>query len=91
MPPPPGLPPEAVTVGVSLRAGCVQVTNAEGQVFFAEARPPELAQDASPASYLQAALNKLRNHWKKRFDEAAPALAKYFATKVARRSDSAPS
>jgi SPP1 gp7 family putative phage head morphogenesis protein len=53
------------------------------------ATPPELAQDASPAATLRAAMNKLSRYWQKRFDDAAPELAKWFSENAMRRSDGA--
>jgi SPP1 gp7 family putative phage head morphogenesis protein len=53
------------------------------------ATPPELAQDASPAATLRAAMGKLSRHWQKRFDQAAPELAKWFSENAMRRSDGA--
>lgn len=53
------------------------------------ANEPEMAQDASPASALRTAMSKLSRRWQKRFDDAAPDLAKYFATHAVDRSDSA--
>src|ERR1700677_4348585 len=49
--------------------------------------PPEMAQDASPASDLQDEIKKLSARWQSRFDEAAEALASYFAKAAANRSD----
>lgn len=63
--------------------------------------PPEMAQDAppdasggsaiprrqSPARSLQDVVRRLTRRWQDRFDEAAPELAKYFATAVTDRSD----
>ena len=53
------------------------------------AKPPEMAQDKSPAATLNEAMDKLRKRWEKRFDEAAPRLAKWFALSVMQRSDRA--
>jgi uncharacterized protein with gpF-like domain len=53
------------------------------------AKPPEMAQDKSPAATLQEAIEKLRRRWERRFDEAAPRLAKWFALSVMQRSDRA--
>jgi SPP1 gp7 family putative phage head morphogenesis protein len=44
-----------------------------------KANKPEMAQDASPAMTLRQAMNRLSKYWQKRFDEAGPELAKYFA------------
>lgn len=49
--------------------------------------PPVMAQDATPAKELQDAVNKLSRQWQRRFDEAAPLLARYFSTAVMNRSD----
>lgn len=54
-----------------------------------KANPPEMAQDRSPAATLNEAMDKLRRRWEKRFDEAAPRLAKWFALSVMQRSDRA--
>lgn len=54
-----------------------------------KARPPEMAQDESPAATMNAAMRKLRTRWERNFDEAAPRLAKWFATAVLNRSDRA--
>lgn len=51
------------------------------------ANAPEIAQDASPASLLQQVIRRLMRKWQKKFDEAAPELARYFATAVHRRTD----
>jgi len=48
---------------------------------------PVLAQDASPAHALSAAIRKLVRRWQKRFNAAAPQLARYFATDIMQRSD----
>lgn len=53
------------------------------------ANPPEMATDESPAKALQAEMAGLGDRWTKRFDEAAPEMAKYFATKAADRADGA--
>jgi SPP1 gp7 family putative phage head morphogenesis protein len=49
--------------------------------------PPRLAADATPAAELRAELRKLGSRWERRFNEAAPKLAKYFSTAVRSRSD----
>jgi uncharacterized protein with gpF-like domain len=51
------------------------------------AEPPRLAQDATPAAELQRELRKLGKRWQERIDDAAPALAKWFLTSSANRSD----
>ncbi|WP_200568147.1 hypothetical protein [Paraburkholderia nemoris] len=40
------------------------------------ANEPELAQDASPAMTLRDTMNRLARRWQRRFDEAAPDLAR---------------
>lgn len=51
--------------------------------------PPVLAQDATPAAELQAALNELAKRWQSNFDDGAPKLAKWFAKSASKRSDAA--
>lgn len=51
--------------------------------------PPEMAQDDSPARPLGAVLRGLGRRWLRRWSSAAPELAEYFATAVARRSETA--
>ncbi len=53
------------------------------------ADPPEMAQDASPAVELDRAVRALGRYWQRRFNEAAPKLARYFAKSASRRSDAA--
>lgn len=50
---------------------------------------PRIAQDELPASALRAAIRKLTSRWQRRFNEAAPKLADYFATAVENRSSDA--
>lgn len=50
---------------------------------------PVMARDDVPAVDLQGAIDDLSKRWKKRFNEAAPELAAYFARRVSRRSDDA--
>jgi SPP1 gp7 family putative phage head morphogenesis protein len=50
---------------------------------------PEMAQDATPASELQAAVQQLVRQWMYNFDQAATELAHYFAQDVSQRSDAA--
>ncbi len=50
---------------------------------------PLIAADELPASALKAAIRKLTARWQKRFDQAAPKLAEYFATAVEKRSSTA--
>ena len=51
--------------------------------------PPRMAQDAAPAVEMRRELAKLGNQWETRFDEMAPRLARWFATKASRRSSDA--
>lgn len=51
--------------------------------------PPEMAADESPAMALREAVRRLALRWQKRFDAAAPELARYFATAARERSDKA--
>src|SRR5512146_2230504 len=53
------------------------------------ASEPVMAQDATPAEELRVALNRLGRRWQRRFNEAAPELAAYFAKQAHRRSDAA--
>jgi uncharacterized protein with gpF-like domain len=50
------------------------------------ANQPNIAQDELPASAAKAALRKLTRRWQKKFNEAAPKLADYFAAAVEKRS-----
>lgn len=50
--------------------------------------PPVLAMDETPAMGLRRTMARLGRRWESRFDEAAPALAEYFATKAAERATS---
>ena len=50
-------------------------------------RSPELAQDASPAETMRAAIRKLTRRWTERFDEAAKKLGAWFTKATAQRSD----
>lgn len=54
-----------------------------------KANEPNIAQDELPATALKAALRKLSRRWQKRFNDAAPKLADYFATAVEKRSSTA--
>jgi uncharacterized protein with gpF-like domain len=51
--------------------------------------PPKLALDATPARELQRELAMLGRRWRKRFNEAAPKLARWFAQSASRRSEAA--
>lgn len=53
------------------------------------ADPPIMATDATPAKELQSAVEALARRWERRFDEAAPKLARYFARSARSRSDAA--
>lgn len=48
---------------------------------------PELAQDASPAAGLRAAMRKLSTRWMKKFNEGADKLGKLFADKTLAYTD----
>lgn len=50
---------------------------------------PVMAQDATPAAELQAAINRLTRQWQRRFNQAAPLLARWFAKSMHTRSDAA--
>jgi SPP1 gp7 family putative phage head morphogenesis protein len=50
---------------------------------------PEIAQDATPASILRIAINKLTSRWQQNFNRGARELAEYFAQSVSQRSDKA--
>jgi SPP1 gp7 family putative phage head morphogenesis protein len=52
-------------------------------------KPPVMAQDDSPAQDLEKELRRLGVQWNKRFNDAAPLLAAWFAKSVAKRSDAA--
>src|SRR6185437_4403638 len=51
-----------------------------------KANEPRVASDELPASALRAAIRKLTARWQRRFNDAAPKLADYFATAVEKRS-----
>jgi len=51
------------------------------------ANPPIMAQDELPAASLQRTMEQLGKRWLSRFDEAAPALAAYFAQAARERVD----
>ena len=53
------------------------------------AKPPEMAQDASPAKAIEAVLKWLGRYWEKKINAAAPKLAAWFARKAGNRSDEA--
>lgn len=54
-----------------------------------KANEPRIAQDELPASALRAAIRKLTARWQRKFNQAAPKLADYFATAVEKRSSAA--
>jgi SPP1 gp7 family putative phage head morphogenesis protein len=69
-----------------------------------KAKPPEMAGDASvrdakqavsrkydgsPSMVMQRVMRRLSQKWQRRFDEAAPKMAEYFSTEIARRNDRA--
>jgi len=51
------------------------------------AKSPELAQDASPAETMRAAIRKLTRRWTERFYTAAKDLGAWFTKSVSQRSD----
>lgn len=51
-------------------------------------KPPEMARDELPSAALRRAVRALAKRWEKRFDEAAPKLAAYYAQAAAQRSTS---
>jgi SPP1 gp7 family putative phage head morphogenesis protein len=51
--------------------------------------PPRMAQDESPAKELERLLKGMGVQWSKRFEEAAPRLARYFAGSTRRQSEAA--
>jgi uncharacterized protein with gpF-like domain len=58
------------------------------------AKPPAMAGDelryqGSPSTVMQRVMARLTRKWQKRFDTAAPMLAKYFTTDIAKRNDRA--
>lgn len=53
------------------------------------ANEPEMAADRSPAAMLRTIMRRLARRWTRRIDDAAPELAKYFATAAADRADGA--
>jgi uncharacterized protein with gpF-like domain len=53
------------------------------------ANEPRIAQDETPADALQRAIKGLAKRWLKKFDEAAPKLAAWFAQATQKRSSDA--
>ena len=51
------------------------------------ANEPEIAQDELPAAALQKVMRRLARYWNRKFDQAAPQLAEYFATQASERVD----
>lgn len=49
-------------------------------------RPPELAQDESPANFLRRKIKDLTARWLKNFETAAPKMAAWFAQTTEKRS-----
>lgn len=54
-----------------------------------KANEPRIAQDELPATALKRELRKLGARWRRKFNEAAPKLADYFATSIEKRSSAA--
>lgn len=52
-------------------------------------KPPAMAADASPAMELRRITRRLSRTWQRRFDDAAPELADYFAKAAHERADGA--
>lgn len=52
-----------------------------------KANPPAMAQDATPATALRAAMRKLARRWVRNFNEAAEKLAERMAERTERYSD----
>lgn len=50
---------------------------------------PLIAQDAMPSKVLEKTVRDLASRWRKKFEDAAPKLAKYFSTSIQGRSDTA--
>lgn len=53
-----------------------------------KANEPEMAMDVSPAVAMQMVMRRLGKYWLKRFNKAAPELARYFAKNSADRVES---
>jgi uncharacterized protein with gpF-like domain len=51
--------------------------------------PPRMAQDESPAKELERLLKGMGVQWSKRFEEAAPRLARYFAGSTRKQTEAA--
>jgi uncharacterized protein with gpF-like domain len=51
------------------------------------ADPPHIAQDELPAAALSRRVRRLSADWRRRFDDLAADLAKFFARSIAQRSD----
>lgn len=54
-----------------------------------KANEPEIAQDALPAVVLKNSINRLSRRWQKRFNKAAPKLARYYSRAISKRTDGA--
>lgn len=52
-----------------------------------KANPPAMAQDATPATALRAAMRKLASRWVRTFNEAADRMATKFADRTSRYTD----
>jgi len=52
-------------------------------------RAAEMAQDATPAGMIRRVLAGLADRWQKRFDEAAPKLARHFVGRATKSTDAA--
>lgn len=54
-----------------------------------KANEPEISMDELPAAALKGSIRVLARRWQKRFNRAAPKLAKYYSTAIAKRTDGA--
>lgn len=89
---PPVRPNAAVTAKLQNRLDVMIEAMNRSVQYFIEAQysetPPEIAMDdVTPAHQLQREMRKLTKRWLKRFDEAAPKMARYFSKSAQKRSD----
>lgn len=87
----PVFPNKGIELAYRRKLACLIEQMAASYAYWIKAcwrrKRPELAQDASPAAELEKALKRLFKHWTRRYREAAPKLAAYFATATHRRSE----
>jgi len=62
-------------------------SNTPAQQSIATELSTAIRKSGSPAKVLDRVMGKLSKHWQAKFDQAAPDLAKYFATKAKDRTD----